>query len=369
MRVHVVDPAAATPPYDRALCAALARAGADVELWTSRFPYGAVPPAAGYAVREAFHRAARGPAGSRRRLALKLATHVPDMLRHRRAAAAGADVVHYQWLAVQPVDGALLARRPRVLTAHDVLPREPRPGQRAAQRRLYARMDAVVAHSLHGAGRLREEAGVDPGRIHVIPHGAFTHLPAGGALPPELPVTDRPVALCFGLIRPYKGLDVLLEAWRAAAPAAAELWVVGRARGVDTAALRASAPPGVRWVERFVTDAETRALFERADLVVLPYREIEQSGVLFTALGLGRPLLVTAVGGFPEIAAAGAARLVPPGDPAALAGALDDLLGDAAARGRLAAAARAARDGAWSWDAVARSTLDLYERLLRGSCA
>ena len=83
---HVVDPSAYTPPYDHALCAALARAGADVELVTSAFAYGPVPAPAGYAVRERFYRLAPGAPGSRLRRAAKLAQHVPDMLRYRRAA-------------------------------------------------------------------------------------------------------------------------------------------------------------------------------------------------------------------------------------------------------------------------------------------
>ena len=60
MLVHVVDPPAYTPPYDHALCAALAGAGAQVELVTSRFGYGPVPAGEGYAVREAFYRFAPG---------------------------------------------------------------------------------------------------------------------------------------------------------------------------------------------------------------------------------------------------------------------------------------------------------------------
>ena len=56
MRVQVVDPPAYTPPYDRSLCAALARAGAEVELVTSRFVHGAVPAPVGYEVREIFSR-------------------------------------------------------------------------------------------------------------------------------------------------------------------------------------------------------------------------------------------------------------------------------------------------------------------------
>ena len=132
---------------------------------------------------------------------------------------------------------------------------------------------------------------------------------------------------------------------------------------MDTAALRASAPPGVRFVERFVPDAQVAALFRRADLAVLPYREIDQSGVLFTALGAGTPLVLSAVGGFPEVAADGAAELVPPGDAAALRTTLARLLADPVARERLAAGARRAAAERYGWDAIARRHLDLYARL------
>ncbi|MBS1868688.1 MAG: glycosyltransferase family 4 protein [Actinobacteria bacterium] len=375
LSVQLVDPSAFTPPYDRALAAALARAGARVELATSRFAYGDVPPAAGYTVDERFYRWAPGAPGSRVRRAAKLAQHVPDMLRFAASPGARrADVVHFQWLTVQPLDVRLpplargargrVRRPPLVLTAHDVLPREPRPGQLAAQRRLYERVEAVVVHSEHGAARLRDELGVDPARVHAIPHGAFTHLaelPDPAPLPPELAAVESPVVLCFGLLRPYKGIDVLLEAWRGIVDA--ELWIVGLPK-MDVGALRAAAPPNVRFVTRFVADREIPAYFRRADLVVLPYREIDQSGVLFTALAFGAPLLLSAVGGFPEVAASGAAELVPPGDAAALHDALTRLLADPAARERLASAARAAAATTYAWDAIAAQHLALYEALV-----
>ena len=128
MRVSLVDPSAFTPPYDHALAAALARAGAAVELVTSRFAYGPVPAPEGYLRRELFYRRTAGAPGSALRRAAKLAVHVPDMLRYRRVAAS-ADVVHLQWVDVPWLDVPLLPDRPLVLTAHDLLPREPRPGQ------------------------------------------------------------------------------------------------------------------------------------------------------------------------------------------------------------------------------------------------
>ncbi len=367
VRVHVVDPSAYTPPYDHAFCHALAAAGADeVMLVTSRFAYGAVPPADGYARRELFYRAALGPPGSRVRAACKLAEHVPDMLRYRRLARH-ADVVHFQWLSVQHLDAHLLpqrrsasgARRPLVLTAHDILPREPRPGQLAAQRRLYARFDALVVHSTHGRTRLTGELGIDPARVHVIPHGAFAHLADRPPQPAPFQ-TDKPVVLCFGLMRPYKGIDLLLDAWRGVEDA--ELWIAGMPK-FDIAPLRRSAPPNVRFVPRFIGDAELPAYFQRADLVVLPYREIDQSGVLFTALAFGKPLLLSDVGGFPEVAATGAARTFPAGDVPALHTALRALLSDPATLSTMAERARAAAAGPYSWDEIAHRTLELYRSL------
>ena len=96
---------------------------------------------------------------------------------------------------------------------------------------------------------------------------------------------------------------------------------------------------------------------------MLPYRETDQSGVLFTALAFGKPLLLSDVGGFPEVAATGAARTFPAGDAAALHTALRELLADPTALSAMAERARAAADGPYSWDEIARRTLELYGSL------
>jgi glycosyltransferase involved in cell wall biosynthesis len=285
-----------------------------------------------------------------------------------------------------------------------VLPREPRPGQLAAQKRLYNRFDAIVVHSEHGRTRLVEELGVKPDRVHVIPHGVFTHLaeqtqlppvptptPSQGGEPASNSVGDgdgytrassratpqfvdnhssdgRPVVLMFGLMRPYKGIEVLLDAWRGVQGEPpienAQLWIAGMPK-MDISTLQANAPANVRFDPRFITDEQLPFYFERATLVVLPYLQADQSGVLFTALAFGKPLLLSDVGGFPEIARTGAARVVGAGDAQALGRALRELLSNSAILAEMGARASDVKRGRYSWEAVARAHIELYTALSR----
>jgi glycosyltransferase involved in cell wall biosynthesis len=228
-------------------------------------------------------------------------------------------------------------------------------------------MDAVIAHTENGARRLRELIGLPADRVRVIPHGAFdylTRLPDEALLPIELEGARGPVILFFGLMRPYKGIDTLLEAY--AEVEGAELWIVGNPR-MDLVELieRSRRLPGkVRWLPRFIEDREIPALMRAADLLVLPYRDIEQSGVLYTGLAFGKAMVLSDVGGFGEVARKhDAARLVAPDDPAALAAALVDLTSDPAARAKLEENAAAAAAGPYSWDQIARATMRLYREV------
>ncbi len=364
MRVDLVDPPAYSLPYDHALAVALAGLGVDVRLVTSRFAYGSAPAPEGYVREELFYRHAVGAAGSRLRALSKRVEHPFDVLRYSRAAGRRAEVRHFQWLTVPRLDLRTLPRGPNVLTIHEPLKRDRRPFPASA----FRAVEAIVVHTDDARQRVIADHGLESDRVHVIRHGVLTGDPAraDGQLPPELPQTDLPVVLCFGLIRPYKGVETLLRSWRGIADA--ELWIVGRPM-IDLASLRREAPPNVRILGRFVTPAEEAALFARADLVVLPYRRSERfgfSGVLATALGCGKAIVLSEVSGLDEVAAIGAARGVAPGDVDALHAALADLLADASERDRLAVAAAEAAATVYSWDAAARATLSLYRGLARG---
>lgn len=368
--VQLVDPAADSLAYDHQLAGALARRGADVELVTSHFLYASLAPNPAYKVTESFYRRSTqlGLERRRRRRVLKALEHVPDMLRHRRLTSA-ADVRHYQWLSIEALDVALLSpARPRVLTMHNVLRRGDARRTVLVTRQLAQRMDAVVVHTRAGAQRL-EELGVDGSRVHVIAHGAFDYLgclePAM-PLPPELAAVEGPVVLVFGLVRPYKGVDVLLRAFRDVH--GAELWVVGRQLSGTMAAyheLARQVPGTVRFITDYVPEEQVQAYFRRADIVALPHRRIDQSGVLNIGLAFAKPMVVSALGGFIEVAEEhGAVRLVPPEDPQALAAAIQALLDDPNERMGLARRAERAAADHYSWDRIAARTLELYEELL-----
>jgi glycosyltransferase involved in cell wall biosynthesis len=141
--------------------------------------------------------------------------------------------------------------------------------------------------------------------------------------------------------------------------------VVGRPLGVSTEHLRRLAPPGrVRFVERYVSDAELPALFRRADVLALPHRSVDVSGVLFAGLAFGKAMVLSDVGGFRELVSEhDAARLAPPDDPDALAAAIAGLLADPDARRGLEERAATAAAGPFSWDRIAEQTERVYEQV------
>jgi glycosyltransferase involved in cell wall biosynthesis len=351
VRVLLADPPAYTPQYDHGLAAGLARAGAEVELVTSRFRYGERPEPDGYVRSELFYPvSSRVFRRSRARLPVRALEHPIGMV---RLARRRADVVHLQWLAVPQVDERLLRlRAPAVFTAHDLLPRRT-AGKRELWRRLLARFQAVVVHSERGKGTLAE-LGVPEERLRVIPHPVYRSEPARA--------DDGRTLLALGVIRPYKGLGDAIEATLRVD--GARLLVAGDpAEPLD--GYRARAGTSAEWRLGYLPDADLDRALGESTLAVFPYRaELDQSGALLRALGAGVPAVVYDVGGLPEpVERFGAGCVVPAGDVEALAAAVRGLLGDPAELERARAGAAAARD-ALTWDASAAAHLELYRSLL-----
>ncbi|GIU88838.1 MAG: glycosyl transferase [Acidimicrobiia bacterium] len=241
----------------------------------------------------------------------------------------------------------LAARRPLVVVAHNALPHERMPFDVPLARLVFRRASRVVAHSRSVA---REVERLAPGRPVTVT-----------AMPPLIPVGPAPLPprpplrlLCLGIVRGYKGFDVAVDAVSrllargrdVELTIAGQLWhdaAVWRERVRDPK-LRGR----VRLDARYVPDDEVGGLLARHHLVLAPYRSATQSGVVPIALAAGRPVVASRVGGLAEAVADGESGvLVPPGDPEALADAVERAGSGLEA---LAAGTAAHRP---SWEAVA----------------
>ncbi|MBI5289484.1 MAG: glycosyltransferase family 4 protein [Chloroflexi bacterium] len=286
------------------------------------------------------------------------------------------EVVHAQWwsYALAPVYATLLGiarlRGKRVvMTAHNVQPHEGGFLQRLAHRAVFRFAHSYVVHSEANKAALLRMLRCDPARISVLPHGVL-ETPRSGLSRREARLklgidANARVALCFGNIRPYKGVDVLLRAFAEVAreDPGALLIIAGQPWG-DWA-------PYQRLIDElnlndrvllrleYIAANEIEQYFVAADAVVLPYTHFDaQSGVGMRALPFGRPLIVTNTGGLPDLVLDRRA-VVPPGDAVALAGVLRQVLGDQALRDRMAVDSLALA-ASMGWDAIAERTVEIY---------
>jgi glycosyltransferase involved in cell wall biosynthesis len=315
-------------------------------------------------------------------------------LRAARRLRAYDSVIFVWWIWVWALPYrlimALLPRRARVvLQCHNIGEKEPAAWKRALTNLVLRRGDVLVVHAeseakearrrvcrerrprrasaAEGGGATRHAAGGGGATRHAAEGGGATYggrqrvvstfLPVhelGGAVPSRAEArgalgVEGNVALFFGHVRPFKGLDIALRAWRElATPAtllvAGEVWWEGEgeyrelARGLDN----------VRFDFRFIPDSEIAGYFAAADVVLAPYRVEAQSGVALTAFHFARPVIAAAVGGLPEIIDGTNGILVPPEDPSALARAVDEFFTARDRESMERAAAASARRYSWA---------------------
>ncbi len=323
------------------------------------------------------------PRGPRR--VLKLAEGMVNLAAlTARFAVSPPDVVHVQYLPMLrsglPLDlwfvkfcqwrGAKI-----VLTVHDLLPHDTGEADVRAFRELYARVDGIICHSESIRARLGAEFAVPEAKVRVIAHGPFFY---------DLPATREAetlrgfgleaagvVVLWQGIIFPYKGVDVLLRAWREVEERVDGAWLVVAGTGSPElleqirAQVAALGLKRVRLEFRFVTAEELVALYRRADVVVYPYRTITTSGALATGLALGKAIVASDLPVFRELLTDREnALLVAAEDADALTEALVELAEDRGLRERLAGRVGAMDFGDGAWRTIAEKTAAAYRGVL-----
>lgn len=264
-------------------------------------------------------------------------TIVPSLPRAVRfLARQRPEFVLLQWWSVSSLPAYLaLVRTARrdgarvILELHEDVDtaeaRLPVVGRRATRglRLMLGRAEAYVVHSEWDQKRFHERYQLDERRIHVIPLGPFELAEMKGASESGHARNGTITILFFGTIRPYKGLEDLVDAFDLLPRDEGFAWhllVVGETwEGWTLPLERISASPHheeIEVVNRYVTDEEVREFFAASDLVALPYLRSSASGPLHLTMTAGLPVVVTRVGGL-ESAAKGysGAVLVNAADP------------------------------------------------------
>jgi glycosyltransferase involved in cell wall biosynthesis len=338
----------------------------------------------------------RGRHYDRRSLLGKLAVVVKYyFVLFKRIFGGDARIVHIQWpYKLQFLERTLFCRlyklvgKKVIFTAHNV-DQDARDGihspkNKFALTRFYRAVDHIVVHTARMKADLSARFGVNQNRISVIPHGLMTAVPETKMSRSEaraaLGLKDEDqVALFFGMIAPYKGLAFLVESLAELKQRNRDIKLVvgGRikecadywekiARTIEKEQLSS------RMVLRLahIPDHEVEVFFKAADVLVMPYVSIFQSGVLFLGYRFGLPVVATDVGSLREdIVEAETGFIASACEAKAIADALEryfdsDLYKDLANRRRSIKAFATER---YSWESIGSKTKELYHQLAKAA--
>ena len=226
------------------------------------------------------------------------------------------DVVHVQWLRLWQIDYAferLLNRMgiQLVFTAHNVLPHnDPKPQDKKRYAKYYQMADSIIVHSERTKREMVSDIGVEAGKIKVIHHGILENgvnqvdvLERCEVLSQTLGIKQGDIVFsCLGLQNTYKGIDLVVKVWNETIELKENpqlhLLFVGRNKDIDFSPLEGCGNAFV--LDEMISDVDFDAYLQLSSVVLLPYKKASQSGVLFTALSRGIPVLVSDVGGLTE---------------------------------------------------------------------
>jgi glycosyltransferase involved in cell wall biosynthesis len=258
-----------------------------------------------------------------------------------------------------------------VLTVHDLLPHNTGESHKQIFHDLYQMVDRIICHSESIRERLAVEFSVKGEKVAVIPHGPFFY-----DLPPTAEQTlqsfeldpRKRFVLWQGIISPYKGIDLLLEAWHKVEATVEDVHLLivgtGPTELLDQIReqIRSLKLQRVQLHPRFISTEELVALYRAADIVVYPYRAITTSGALATGLALGKTIVASDLPVFRELLTDREnVFFFDPQRPAELANAFVQLLNDALLRERLAENVRKMNFGEESWLSIADKTIECYK--------
>lgn len=294
------------------------------------------------------------------------------------------DIIHVQFLPMLrwrvPIDlwfVRFFQRRGTriVLTVHDLLPHDTGNRYKTIFQDLYSHVDAIICHSDHVAAKLEADFRVPASKLNIIPHGPFFYdldQPISEQVLQSFQIAPNKLVFLFqGIILPYKGVDLLLNAWQLVEKetSAACLIIAGTGSPELLDQLRQQAQElGLQRVQlhfRFISTEELGALYRAADVVVYPYRAVTTSGALATGLALGKAMIASNLSVFQELLTnEHSALLIDPNDPSQFADALLRLALQPNLRLALSERIQEMQYGDQTWQSIALRTIHTYNEVL-----
>ena len=277
------------------------------------------------------------------------------------------DVIHVQqghlWFNLAL---PFLSRFPLVVTSHD--PLNHSSGEKTPQwifDLAFRSANQIIVHVPQMKTLLSGRLNILDDRIHIIPHPFFEHDPENDDVP-----EDESLVLFFGRISEYKGLKYLIHAEPLISERVptARFVIAGTGDNLDTYRRMMTHPDKFTIYDEYLSNESRTQLFRKASVVVLPYTDATQSGVIPVAYSFAKPVIATAVGGLPaQVDDGSTGILVPPRNAHALADAIVRLLRDPDLRRRYGANGRRRVIAEAKPEAVATATLAVYERCIEES--
>lgn len=278
------------------------------------------------------------------------------------------DVVHVQESLrdYEALSILFLLRYPLVLTIHDHIPHTG-ASENIVKRKVWLPLlrfvpDVVI---VHGNRIMTETEDILPrlkGRIFSIPLGAF-----GPIFKPFNSNWEIGNLLFFGRIEEYKGVGYFIEAVRLLHEKGIPVKgvIAGKGELINKYLETISQSPCFELINKYIPASMIPDLFQNANVIVLPYTDATQSGVMSFALGYGRPAVATNVGGLPEVVRSGHnGILVPPKDINALTNAIETLIKDQHKATQMGYNAYLLARNEFSWKEVAHKTIAVYNEAI-----
>lgn len=290
-------------------------------------------------------------------------------------------IVHMQWISSPIIDRYFVKllkslKVKIVVTAHNIIPHEPKDKDKVNFSRLYNEVDQIIVHSNKNIEQAKKILKInDYKKFNVIPHGNFAfsvpHNTSHSQLRESFGINEKDKTLLFfGLIREYKGLDILLESlnilnrkfhdWKLIIAGNSDNFL-SYEKQIKEYEIENKVIKNIS----YIPIEEVGNYFIASDVVVLPYRNIYQSGVVQMSYSYGKPIIGTKVGGLVDVIEDGkSGYLVEPNSPHALAEILYDTFKNRDLK-EMGNYAQYLSNTKYSWDSISKLTIKLYKNTVK----